>query len=51
MLTDEDYLKKIMPCLDLSLLKFKERDFMESIMKFWAAPNEKNTIFPVKRGL
>ncbi|XP_025085562.1 dynein assembly factor 3, axonemal-like [Pomacea canaliculata] len=35
MVTDFNYLEKKLPCLDLSHLKFKERDFMEGIFKFW----------------
>ncbi|KAK7099397.1 dynein axonemal assembly factor 3-like [Littorina saxatilis] len=35
MVTDSDYLEKKLPCLDLAQLKFKERDFLEGIFKFW----------------
>lgn len=35
MVTDFDYLEKRLPCIDMSQLKFKERDFMEGIFKFW----------------
>ncbi|KAL8597580.1 hypothetical protein ACOMHN_001511 [Nucella lapillus] len=35
MVTDFDYLEKKLPCLDLSQLKYKERDFLEGIFKFW----------------
>ena len=46
MVTDEDYLKDVLPLMDLSLLKFKERDFMEGIFKFWE--DDKNKVsFPV----
>ncbi|XP_065912826.1 dynein axonemal assembly factor 3-like [Dysidea avara] len=33
--TDDDYLKQHLPQLDISLLKFKEKDFLEGIFKFW----------------
>ncbi|XP_048730996.1 dynein axonemal assembly factor 3-like [Ostrea edulis] len=39
MVTDEDYLAKKLPMLDLSQLKFKERDFLEGIFKFWRNPS------------
>ncbi|XP_064603261.1 dynein axonemal assembly factor 3-like [Liolophura sinensis] len=39
MVTDFDYLEKKLPLLDLSQLKFKERDFLEGIFKFWRNPN------------
>lgn len=35
MVTDFDYLQKKLPNIDLSQLKFKERDFLEAIFKFW----------------
>uniref|UniRef100_A0A0B7AGC5 Dynein assembly factor 3, axonemal n=1 Tax=Arion vulgaris TaxID=1028688 RepID=A0A0B7AGC5_9EUPU len=35
MVTDFDYMKKKIPMFDLSQLKYKERDFLESILKFW----------------
>lgn len=41
MVTDFEYLQKKIPCLDLSQLKFKERDFMEGIFKFWKNPDPK----------
>ena len=41
MVTDFDYLEKKLPMLDLSLLKFKERDFLEAILKFWRNPDRK----------
>lgn len=48
MVTDEDYLKNVLPLLDLSALKFKERDFMEGIFKFWGATDAKSKeAFPV----
>jgi len=33
--TDDDYLKQHLPQLDISSLKFKEKDFLEGIFKFW----------------
>lgn len=42
MITDMDYLQTILPILDVSLLKFKERDMMEGIFKFWRNPDEKS---------
>nr|KAG5702916.1 hypothetical protein BaRGS_034689 [Batillaria attramentaria] len=39
MVTDLDYLEKKLSCLDLSQLKFKERDFLEGIFKFWRNPS------------
>ncbi|XP_064406954.1 dynein axonemal assembly factor 3-like [Halichondria panicea] len=41
MVTDEEYLKQCVPILDISLLKYKERDFLESIFKFWRNRDEK----------
>nr|WCI13723.1 dynein axonemal assembly factor 3-like protein [Scolopendra mutilans] len=35
MVTNLDYQMEKLPFLDISLLKFKERDAMESIFKFW----------------
>jgi dynein assembly factor 3 len=35
MVTDLDFQKETLPMLDLSLLKFKERDMLEGIFKFW----------------
>ncbi|XP_078000352.1 dynein axonemal assembly factor 3-like isoform X2 [Glandiceps talaboti] len=39
--TDLDYMNEEMPVLDLSSLKFKERDQLEAIMKFWRNPDIK----------
>lgn len=38
MVTDFDYLETKLPCLDLSQLKFKERDFLEGVFKIWRNP-------------
>ncbi|KAH3727586.1 hypothetical protein DPMN_053525, partial [Dreissena polymorpha] len=38
MVTDIDYLKKKLPVVELSELKFKERDFLDAIFKFWRNP-------------
>ncbi|CAL1545956.1 unnamed protein product [Lymnaea stagnalis] len=35
MITDFDYMEKKLPFLDLMQLKYKERDFLEGILKFW----------------
>ncbi|XP_076115197.1 dynein axonemal assembly factor 3-like [Mytilus galloprovincialis] len=47
MVTDFDYLEKKLPFIDLSQLKFKERDFMEGIFKFWRNPDPK--LFDVEK--
>ncbi|KAK3102223.1 hypothetical protein FSP39_009733 [Pinctada imbricata] len=47
MVTDFDYLEEKIPNLDLSQLKFKERDFMEAIFKFWRNPDA--TIFDAEK--
>ena len=48
MVTDEDYQQEVLPMLDLSLLKYKERDFMEGIFKFWGATDaQSKEAFPV----
>ncbi|XP_052802925.1 dynein axonemal assembly factor 3-like [Mya arenaria] len=38
MVTDFSYLEKKLPVVDLSQLKFKERDFLDAIFKFWRNP-------------
>lgn len=48
MVTDFDYLQKTLPVVDLSLLKFKERDFLEAIFKFWRNPDVEN-VFEVSK--
>jgi len=35
MVTDEGYQREVLPMLDLTAMKFKERDFLEGIFKFW----------------
>ena len=35
MVTDEGYQREVLPILDLSAMKYKERDFLEGIFKFW----------------
>ena len=35
LVTDADSAVETMPAVDLSALKFKERDFLEAILKFW----------------
>jgi len=44
--TDDDYLKQHLPQLDISLLKFKEKDFLEGIFKFW---HNSGQTFDIKR--
>jgi dynein assembly factor 3 len=49
-ITDFDYMRaKNLGCFDLSLLKFKERDFLESIFKYWRADTKKFDYFPAKK--
>ncbi|CAH1785744.1 unnamed protein product [Owenia fusiformis] len=47
MVTDDDYMEKKMPVFDMSLLKFKERDMLEGILKFWR--NKDKTVFPIEK--
>lgn len=49
MVTDSDYLEKKLPIVDLSLLKFKERDFLEGIFKFWRNKERKKMDFDVEK--
>ena len=46
-MTDFDYLDKKLPILDLSQMKFKERDFLEAIFKFWRNPDR--SLFDVEK--
>ncbi|XP_076801929.1 dynein axonemal assembly factor 3-like [Clavelina lepadiformis] len=39
MITDLDYSDERMPTIDLSQLKYKERDYLEGIFKFWREPD------------
>ncbi|CAB4020560.1 Hypothetical predicted protein [Paramuricea clavata] len=41
MVTDLEYMKENFPLVDMSLLKFKERDLLEGIFKFWRNPDGK----------
>ncbi|GAB1609732.1 dynein assembly factor 3, axonemal-like isoform X1 [Argonauta hians] len=41
MVTDFNYLKEKLPMVDISKLKFKERDFLEGILKFWRNTDKK----------
>ncbi|XP_022107212.1 dynein assembly factor 3, axonemal-like isoform X2 [Acanthaster planci] len=41
MVTDLDYLARELPAFDLSLLKFKERDQLEAIFKFWRGSDDR----------
>ncbi|XP_072128048.1 dynein axonemal assembly factor 3-like isoform X2 [Mobula birostris] len=40
-ITDLDYLHKKLPMVDMGSLKFKERDQLEAIFKFWRNPDPK----------
>ncbi|GCC34196.1 dynein axonemal assembly factor 3-like [Chiloscyllium punctatum] len=46
-ITDLDFLHKKLPMIDMSGLKFKERDQLEAIFKFWRNPDQK--IFQINR--
>lgn len=35
MVTDFEFSESVLPCLKMDALKFKERDFLEAIFKFW----------------
>ncbi|XP_055899898.1 dynein axonemal assembly factor 3-like [Biomphalaria glabrata] len=48
MVTDFDYMKKKLPFLDLTQLKYKERDFLESIFKLWRN-KDKKAIFDISK--
>ncbi|XP_038079414.1 dynein assembly factor 3, axonemal-like [Patiria miniata] len=41
MVTDSDYLAQRLPAFDFSLLKFKERDQLEAIFKFWRGSDDR----------
>lgn len=41
MITDLEYMKEAMPNVDLDL-KYKERDYMENLLKFWCSGDEFN---------
>ncbi|KAG8434111.1 hypothetical protein GDO86_012473 [Hymenochirus boettgeri] len=45
--TDPDYQQSIIPSLNLSSIKFKERDELEAIFKFWRMPDP--NLFPIER--
>ncbi|KAG8567995.1 hypothetical protein GDO81_013857 [Engystomops pustulosus] len=45
--TDPEYQQSVLPLLDLSCIKFKERDELEYIFKFWRTPEPK--LFPIER--
>ncbi|KAK2177949.1 hypothetical protein NP493_570g00008 [Ridgeia piscesae] len=49
MVTDSDYLEKKMPMINLSLLKYKERDMLEAIFKFWRQPDKTKAAFDVDK--
>ncbi|XP_073458956.1 dynein axonemal assembly factor 3 isoform X2 [Aquarana catesbeiana] len=45
--TDPEYQQSVLPQLDMSSIKFKERDELEYIFKFWQSPEPK--LFPIER--
>ncbi|XP_067875801.1 dynein axonemal assembly factor 3-like isoform X2 [Heterodontus francisci] len=45
--TDLDFLHKKLPMVDMSGLKFKERDQLEALFKFWRNPDQK--VFQINR--
>ncbi|KAM4652865.1 dynein axonemal assembly factor 3 [Discoglossus pictus] len=45
--TDPDFQESIMPSLDLTVLKHKEKDELEDIFKYWQTPEPK--LFPIIR--
>ncbi|XP_040181703.1 dynein assembly factor 3, axonemal [Rana temporaria] len=45
--TDPEYQQNVLPQLDMSSIKFKERDELEYIFKFWQSPEPK--LFPIER--
>lgn len=42
MVTNDEYMKERLPVLDVTQLKFKERDMLENIFKFWKQPAKKD---------
>jgi dynein assembly factor 3 len=49
MVTDFDYLGEKLPFVDMSQLKFKERDMLEAIFKFWRNPNREKDVFDIEK--
>ncbi|KAM4704364.1 dynein axonemal assembly factor 3 [Rhinophrynus dorsalis] len=45
--TDPDFQQSTIPSLNLSSIKFKERDALESIFKFWRT--SEHSLFPIER--
>ncbi|XP_063292665.1 dynein axonemal assembly factor 3 [Pelobates fuscus] len=45
--TDPDYQERINPSISLTDIKFRERDELESIFKFWQMPESR--LFPIER--
>ncbi|KAM3923359.1 dynein axonemal assembly factor 3 [Leptodactylus fuscus] len=45
--TDPEYQQTVLPMLDLTCIKFKERDELEYIFKFWRTPEP--NLFPIER--
>ncbi|XP_064634715.1 dynein axonemal assembly factor 3-like isoform X2 [Lineus longissimus] len=49
MVTDFDNLAEKLPYIDMSQLKFKERDMLEAIFKFWRNPNREKDVFDIEK--
>ncbi|XP_053308151.1 dynein axonemal assembly factor 3 [Spea bombifrons] len=45
--TDPDYQQNVFPWLNLTAIKFKERDELEDIFKFWRTPESR--LFPIEK--
>ncbi|XP_056399933.1 dynein axonemal assembly factor 3 isoform X2 [Hyla sarda] len=45
--TDPEYQQNVLPLLNMAFIKFKERDELEYIFKFWRTPEPK--LFPIER--
>lgn len=45
--TDPEYQQSVLPMLNMASIKFKERDELEYIFKFWRTPEPK--LFPIER--
>ncbi|XP_075696033.1 dynein axonemal assembly factor 3 isoform X2 [Rhinoderma darwinii] len=45
--TDPEYQQRVLPLLNMASIKFKERDELENIFKFWGTPEPK--LFPIER--
>uniref|UniRef100_A0A8C4Q253 Dynein axonemal assembly factor 3 n=1 Tax=Eptatretus burgeri TaxID=7764 RepID=A0A8C4Q253_EPTBU len=45
--TDPEFLRLMLPCFNITALKFKERDQLEAIFKFWKNPDR--GVFPIDK--